>query len=63
MVNNVNIKWIMKKSYKATEQDINMPVDKQLQRRIFKYIVWGLPQLAFWSILLINFLFYVIRGN
>lgn len=53
----------MKTIYKATKQDINMPVDKQLQRTILKYFCWGYPQLLFWGILLINFLFYVIRGS
>jgi len=63
MVNNVNIKRIMKTIYKATQQDINMPVDKELQKRFLKYVIWVWPQLTFWLILLINFLFYVIRGN
>jgi hypothetical protein len=49
--------------YKATQRDINMPVDKQLQGRIVKYIAWGLPQFTFWMIMLTNFLFYVIRGS
>jgi len=53
----------MKTIYKATKQDINMPVDKELQRTILKYFCWGYPQLLFWGILLINFLFYVIRGS
>ena len=53
----------MKTIYKATNQDINMPVDKELQRKILKYLCWGYPQLLFWGILLINFLFYVIRGS
>jgi len=47
---------------KATKKEINMPVDKELQKTIIKYIVWGLPQFTFWMIMLINFLFYVIRG-
>ena len=51
----------MKTIYKATQQDINMPVDKELQRRILKYICWGLPQVTFWGILLINFLFWLVR--
>lgn len=54
---------IMKTMYKATQRDINMPVDKQLQRRIVKYIAWGLPQFTFWMIMLTNFLFYVVRGS
>ena len=48
---------------KATKKEINMPVDIELQKRIIKYTVWGLPQLTFWMIMLINFLFYVIRGS
>ena len=63
MVYNDDNKRIMKTIYKATQQDINMPVDKELQRRILKYFCWGYPQLLFWGILLINFLFYVIRGS
>jgi hypothetical protein len=53
----------MKTVYKATQQDINMPVDKELQRDIVKYLCWGLPQLTFWMIMLTHFLFYVIRGS
>ena len=52
----------MKTVYKATQQDINMPVDTNLQREIIKYMCWGLPQLTFWMTMLIHFLFYVIRG-
>lgn len=52
----------MKTVYKATVQDIKMPVDKQLQKRILKYVCWGLPQLTFWMIMFINLLFYVFRG-
>lgn len=63
MVYNDDNKRIMKTIYKATKQDINMPVDKELQRTILKYFCWGYPQLLFWGILLINFLFYVIRGS
>lgn len=48
---------------KATKKEINMPVDIELQKRIIKYIVWGLPQFTFWMIMLTNFLFYVIRGS
>lgn len=53
----------MKTVYKATQQDINMPVDKNLQRDIVKYLCWGLPQFTFWMIMLTHFLFYVIRGS
>lgn len=61
---NINLLFtIMKTMYKATQRDINMPVDKQLQGRIVKYIAWGLPQFTFWMIMLTNFLFYVIRGS
>ena len=60
---NINLlPTIMKTVYKATQQDINMPVDKNLQREIIKYMCWGLPQLTFWIIMLTHFLFYVIRG-
>ena len=48
---------------KATKKEINMAVDIELQKRIIKYIVWGLPQFTFWMIMLTNFLFYVIRGS
>jgi len=51
----------MKTIYKATKKEINMPVDTELQKRIIKYIVWGLPQFIFWSILFINFLFWLFR--
>jgi len=51
----------MKTIYKATQQDINMPVDKILQKRIIKYFCWGLPQFIFWSIMIINFLFWLVR--
>ena len=61
MVYNVNYKRIMKTIYKATKKEINMPVDTELQKRIIKYIVWGLPQFIFWSILFINFLFWLFR--
>jgi len=47
---------------KATKKEINMPVDKELQKAIIKYTIWGLPQFTFWMIMLIHFLFYVIRG-
>jgi hypothetical protein len=53
----------MKTIYKATQQDINMPVDKVWQKRFIKYVCWGLPQFTFWTIMLTHFLFYVIRGN
>lgn len=48
---------------RATKKEINMPVDIELQKTIIKYTVWGLPQFTFWMIMLINFLFYVIRGS
>ena len=48
---------------KATKKEINMSVDIELQKIIIKYIVWGLPQFTFWMIMLIHFLFYVIRGS
>ena len=48
---------------KATKKEINMPVDKELQQAIIKYTIWGLPQFTFWMIMLIHFLFYVIRGS
>lgn len=49
--------------YKATKKEINMPVDKELQKRIIKYIVWGVPQFTLWMIFIIHFIFYVIRGS
>lgn len=51
----------MKTIYKATQQDINMPVDKDLQKRFLKYLIWGVPQLTFWAILFVNFLFWLFR--
>jgi|TARA_R110002012_G_C11630189_1_gene609745 hypothetical protein len=51
----------MKKIYKATQQDINMPVDEQLQKRILKYLCWGLGMFLFWSIMFVNFLFWLFR--
>ena len=54
---------IMKTTYKASQRDVNMPVDKEWQKRFIKYLCWGLPQFTFWMIMLTHFLFYVIRGN
>jgi|TARA_R100001463_G_scaffold116660_1_gene172013 hypothetical protein len=51
----------MKVVYKATKQDINMKVDKELQKRILKYLCWGLAQFTFWSIMFVNFLFWLFR--
>ena len=46
---------------KATKKEINMPVDIELQKRIIKYFIWGVPQLTFWAILFVNFLFWLLR--
>lgn len=54
---------IMKTIYKATQKEINMPVDIEWQKRFIKYVCWGLPQFLFWMIMLTQFLFYVIRGS
>ena len=51
----------MKVIYKATKKEINMPVDTKLQKRILKYICWGLGFGTFWAILFINFLFWLFR--
>jgi hypothetical protein len=51
----------MKVIYKATNQDINMPVDLNLQKRILKYCCWGLGLFTFWATLGINFLFWLVR--
>jgi len=51
----------MKTIYKATQQDINMPVDKLLQKRILKYFCWGLGIFTFWATLSIQFIFYLLR--
>lgn len=51
----------MKVIYKATQQDINMPVDKELQKRILKYFCWALGMFTFWATLGINFLFWLVR--
>lgn len=53
----------MKTVYKATQKEINMPVDIEWQKRFIKYVCWGLPQFLFWMIMLTHFLFYVIRGS
>lgn len=50
----------MKVIYKATKQDINMPIDKELQQRIIKYSCWGLGLFTFWATLGINFLFWFV---
>lgn len=42
--------------YKASQRDINMPVDKNLQRRIIKYFVWGTGIFTFLFIMLLNFI-------
>ena len=52
---------LMKVIYKATKKEINMPVDTKLQKRILKYICWGLGFGTFWAILFINFLFWLFR--
>lgn len=46
---------------KATKKEINMPVDYKLQERILRYFIWGMGFFTFWSILFINFLFWLIR--
>jgi hypothetical protein len=51
----------MKVIYKATQQDLNMPVDEQLQKRILKYLCWGLGLFTFWATLAIEFLFWLFR--
>jgi hypothetical protein len=52
---------MVKITYKATQQDINMPVDLNLQKRIIKYACWGLGVFTFWAALAINFLFWLFR--
>lgn len=47
---------IMKTTYKATQQDINMPVDKKLINRILKYYFYSLGIGTFCLIMLINFI-------
>ena len=46
---------------KATKKEINMPVDYKLQQRILRYFIWGMGFFTFWSILFINFLFWLMR--
>ena len=47
---------------KATKKEIDMPVDIELQKRIIKYFILGwVPQLTFWAILFVNFLFSLFR--
>ncbi len=37
--------------------------DIAFQKRIVKYLVYGIPQLLLWSIMCINFLFYIFTGK
>ena len=36
--------------------------DIAFQKRLLRYIVWGLPFFTFWTIMGINFLFWLFRG-
>tara|TARA_B100001057_G_scaffold486856_1_gene568667 strand:- start:618 stop:785 length:168 start_codon:yes stop_codon:yes gene_type:complete len=36
--------------------------DIEFQQRLLRYIVWGLPIFTFWSMMGINFLFWLLRG-
>tara|TARA_R100000742_G_C4278642_1_gene101735 strand:+ start:2471 stop:2647 length:177 start_codon:yes stop_codon:yes gene_type:complete len=44
-------------NYRTTKADI------AFQKRLLKYIVWGLPIFTFWSIMGINFLFWIFTGK
>ena len=44
---------------KATQREINMPVDKELQKKILNTIGWSLGLGTFCLIFLIHFLFYL----
>jgi|TARA_R100000482_G_scaffold103548_1_gene46381 hypothetical protein len=37
--------------------------DHAFQQRLLRYIVWGLPFFTFWSIMGINFLFWLFTGK
>ena len=52
---------MVKTTYKASQRDINMPVDEKLQKRILKYLCWGLGLFTFWAIFAIEFLFWLFR--
>lgn len=43
--------------YRTTKADI------AFQKRLLKYIVYGLPFFTLWSILLINFVFFILTGK
>lgn len=47
----------LRKYYETTESDI------LFQKRLLKYIVYGLPFFTFWSIMGINFLFWLLTGK
>ena len=40
--------------YKASQREINMPVDKKLQRKILHDFCHGLGHFTFWFIILLN---------
>tara|TARA_B100001094_G_scaffold173608_1_gene167909 strand:+ start:952 stop:1119 length:168 start_codon:yes stop_codon:yes gene_type:complete len=42
--------------YKTTKADI------AFQKRLLKYIIWGFAMFTFWSIMLVEFLFWLFRG-
>lgn len=66
-IGNTNLLFTVMKHY-IPKEDLKYymrttKADIAFQKRLLKYIVWGLPQFTFWTIMLINFLFYVIRGS
>ncbi len=52
----------MKVIYKATKQDINMPVDIEWQNKIIRNL-WLIFPITFWLIMFVNFIFYLLIGR
>jgi len=47
----------LRKYYRTTKADL------AFQKRLKKYIIFGLPMFTFWSIMGINFLFWLFTGK
>ena len=50
-------KDILRYHYRTTKSDL------EFQKRIIRYIVFGLPMFTFWSIMGINFIFWLLTGK
>ena len=37
--------------------------DKEFQQRILRYLCYGVPMFLLWSVLIINFLFFIFTGK